>query len=459
MDRQSIVTRPINACRKGDADCTAGVAKHGTEQGPAPAPVMAARGGSNMTRAEWKSTQRNPMQPLSGMTVIEAGAYITAPYAAMMLADMGAQVIKVERPGGGDPFRRFDGDTYRPYFRSANRTKKSVVVDIRKPEGKEIFRKLAAGADLIIENNRPGVMDKLGLGYEELSKLNSRLVYCSITGFGNEGPYRDRPAFDTVGQALSGLLSLQVDPENPRLTGAAVGDGVTGLYACYAALSGLMQRERTGKGCRVETSMLAAGMSFLEFWFVDYYANKVLPNMYRKSQINLSFGLRASDGKMLIIHLSSLPKFWEGLLIAIEAPQFATDPRFSTRPNRIENYELLRAELSAIFSRRPRAYWLEVLTANDIPNAPIYTFDEHASDPQVKHLGLLYELKHKNPKADPTTMLKRAVLIDGQTGFEDAVAPPLLGEHTFEVLKSYGYSDADLEKLATAAIIERYKGA
>ncbi len=399
------------------------------------------------------------MKPLSGMTVIEAGAYITVPYAAMMLADMGAEVIKVERPGGGDPFRRFDGNTYRPYFRAVNRTKKSVVVDITTAEGKKIFRKLAANADLVIENNRPGVMDRLGLGYDELCKLNSRLVYCSVTGFGNEGPYRDRPAFDTVGQALSGLLSLYVDPENPRLTGAAIGDGVTGLYACHAALAGLMQRERTGTGCRVETNMMSASMSFLEFWFVNYYADKILPDMYRKSQINLSFGLRASDGKMLIIHLSSLPKFWEGLLVAIEAPQFATDARFSTRPNRIENYELLRAELSAIFSRRPRDHWLKVLTANDIPNAPIYTFDEPASDPQVKHLGLFYELKHKNPKADPTTMLKRPVWIDGQTGHEDALAPPLLGEHTFEVLKRHGYSDSDLEKLTKSAIIEPCKDA
>ena len=147
------------------------------------------------------------LQPLSGITVIEAGAYITVPYAAMMLADMGATVIKVERPGGGDPFRRFDGDTYRPYFRSANRSKKSVVVDITTPEGKEIFRRLAARADMVIENNRPGVMDRLGLGWDELSKLNDKLVYCSVTGYGTSGPYRDRPAFDTVGQAISDILT------------------------------------------------------------------------------------------------------------------------------------------------------------------------------------------------------------------------------------------------------------
>ncbi len=399
-------------------------------------------------------------QPLTGITIIEAGSYITVPLASMMLADLGANVIKVERPGGGDPFRRFNGGTYRAYFRSANRSKRSVVVDLKRPEGQEIFRKLCKTADMVIENNRPGVMDKLGLGYDSLSKLNPKLVYCSVTGYGPDGPYQDRPAFDTVGQAMGGLLSLMVDPENPRLTGAAFGDGVTGMYACYAALAGLMQRERTGKGCRVETNMLAASMSFLEFWFVDYYSTKLLPNMYRKSAVNLSFALRASDGKMLIIHLSSLPKFWEGLLKATGLPELATDPRFAVRKDRIDNYELLRTTLIPVFARQPRSYWMAELEKNDVPFAPIYTFDEQESDPQVQHLGLLYDLKHptlKDPENNVTKMLKRPVWIDGETGFEQAVAPPLLGEHTHSVLKDLGYSDADLERLEKAEIIEHYK--
>lgn len=395
------------------------------------------------------------MSPLSGMTVIEVGSYIAAPYAGMMLADMGAEVIKVERPGGGDPFRRVAGNSYSPHFRSVNRTKKSIVVDLSRPEGKEVICKLAKRADLFLENNRAGVMDKLSLGFESLRKLNPRLVYCSVTGFGTSGPYRDRPSFDTVGQAMSGLLSLYVDPQNPRLTGAAIADGVTGLYACYAALSGLIQRERSGKGCLVETSMISASMSFAELWFVDYYASKVRPDMYRGSQVSQAFALRSSDAKMFIIHVSTLAQFWESLLKAIETPQLATDPRFSTRPNRVENYEVLRAELATIFSRRPRSHWMAVLADNGVPFSPIYKFDEVAFDPQVQHMELFYELKHTNPKADPTTMLKRAVRIDGQTDFEHAYAPPLLGEHTSDVLKGLGYSDSDIDSLEKAKVIER----
>lgn len=400
-------------------------------------------------------------QPLSGMTIIEVGSYITAPYCAMMLADMGANVIKVERPGGGDPYRRFNGGTYRAYFRASNRSKRSIVIDLKKPEGREIFRKLASTADMVLENNRHGVMDEMGLGYEDLIKLNPRLVYCSITGFGPDGPYRDRPAFDTVGQAISGLLSLMVDPKDPQLTGAAVGDCVTGLYAVYAAMGGLMQRERTGKGCRVETNMLAASMAFLEFWFVDYYSTHKLPTLYQKSQVSQGFALRCSDEKMLVIHLSSLPKFWEGLLKATARPDLAQDPRFSTRPNRIENYLVLRGVLQQIFEQHPRSYWMQALEKNDVPFAPIYSFDEHINDPQVQHLGLMYQIKHPtltDPENSVTTALKRPVWIDGETGFEDARPAPLLGEHTADVLRELGYSEADVKRLQETEIVERYQG-
>lgn len=400
------------------------------------------------------------MQPLSGITILEAGAYITVPYAAMMLADLGANVIKIERPGGGDPFRRFNGGTYRAHFRSANRTKRSVVVDLKKPEGREIFKRMALKADMVIENNRPGVMDELGLGYDALSPLNPRLIYCSVTGFGPDGPYRDRPAFDTVGQAMSGLLSLMVDPENPRLTGTTAGDCVTGMYACQAALAGVLQRYQTGKGCRVETNMLAASMAFLEFWFVEYYDTKILPDMYRKSAVNTSFAMRGSDGKMFAIHLSSLPKFWEGLLKTVNMPELGTDPRFARRSERTEHYEELRQILVKAFAVQPRAHWLAELEKNDVPFAPIYTFDEHEHDPQVQHLGLMYDMVHPtltDPRDKITKMLKRPIWIDGQTDTEHAVPPPLLGEHTHAVLSEFGYSEAELAGLEKAGIIENYQ--
>lgn len=392
------------------------------------------------------------MAPLSGITVIEAGSYVAIPFAGQLLADLGAQVIKIERPGG-DPYRGGGPDNYRSSFRAVNRSKKSVIVDITKPEGRQVFRKLAAKADVVIENNRAGYMDKLGLGYDELGKLNARLVYCSVTGFGTSGPYRDRPSFDTVGQAMSGLLSLYIDPQRPRLAGAAIADQVTAMYACYGSLAALMQRERTGKGCRVETSMLAAGLSFSEMWFTGFKADKAVPGLYERSSASQSFAFRASDAKLLVIHLSSRPKFWESLLVAIDSPQLGADPRFSTRPNRIANYEALRVELAAIFERRPRSHWMTALADNGVPFAPIYSFDQIESDPQVQHMDLFLELKH--PRADPTAMVKRPVRLDGDTGHAEAFAPPLLGEHTNEVLKQFGYSEAELEALENSEAIGR----
>jgi len=226
---------------------------------------------------------------------------------------------------------------------------------------------------------------------------------------------------------------------------------VTALYACYASLSGLMQRERSGKGCRVETSMVAAGMSFCEMWFTSYYADRTVPDMYRRSAVSQSFALRTSDAKLLIIHLSSLPKFWESLLKAIQAPGLAEDPRFATRPDRIRNYEILRVVLGEIFARQSRSHWMNALAEHGVPFSPIYGFDEVASDPQVAHMDLFHELQH--PRGPATTALKRPVRIDGQTGFEQAYAPPLLGEHTREVLQSIGYSGIQMDELEKSGVI------
>ncbi len=212
-----------------------------------------------------------------------------------------------------------------------------------------------------------------------------------------------------------------------------------------------MQRERTGKGCRVETNMMTACMAFMNFWFVDHYSSKALPDMCYKSRVSQAFAFSTSDRKLLSIHLSSAQKFWDGLLTAIDAPQLATDPRFAARPDRITNYDSLRAELGAIFSRKSRDEWAAILLAHDVPFAPIYTFDEPAQDPQVKYLDLFFELEHAGE--DSTVMVKRPVWIDGKNGSEDSFAPPVLGEHTGEVLKNAGYSDVEIQALRKAGAV------
>jgi crotonobetainyl-CoA:carnitine CoA-transferase CaiB-like acyl-CoA transferase len=389
-------------------------------------------------------------QPLAGIRVIEAGSFITAPLAAMLLADLGAEIIKIERPGAGDPFRSFKGGLYGPHFRAHNRNKRSVSLDITHAAGKAVVTRIVERSDVLIENFRPGWMEKAGLGYEAMSGLNPRLIYCSITGFGANGPYRDRPSYDTVGQALSGFLSLSVDPANPQLTGTAASDAVTGMYACYGILGALMMRERTGRGTRVETTMLNATIAFIETWFVEYFLTGGVPGIHHKSRVNQSFAMRCADGKLIALHLSSPPKFWDSLLTAIEAPQLAADQRFSLRMSRIDHYEELRRELASIFARFPRAHWTERLEKNDVPFAPIYMLDEVPDDPQVSFMGLFQDLAH--PTEGVTRMVRRPVAY-GADDEVPASAPPTLGEHTEVVLTEFGYTTAEIERMRRDKVI------
>ena len=203
-----------------------------------------------------------PMKILAGIRVIEMGTFITGPAAAMFLADLGADVIKVERPGTGDPFRAFKGGLYSPHFQTYNRNKRSIALDTAQAEDKAMLHKLIAEADVFIQNFRPGVAERLGAGEQELRALNPRLVYCAISGFGDSGPAKDRPAFDTVAQAASGYLRLLIPPGNPRVIGPAIADAVTGMYAAFGVLAAIVERGRTGVGRRVDVSMLEAMCHF-----------------------------------------------------------------------------------------------------------------------------------------------------------------------------------------------------
>lgn len=386
-------------------------------------------------------------QALDGIRVLDLSSYIAGPFAAMLLADMGAAVVKIENPGGGDPFRKWGQEPrmYSPLFRSYNRNKRSMTLNLRDPEGREIFLRMAVEADVVVENFRPGVMDRLELGYERLRGLNPRLVYCGISAFGQTGPYRERPGFDTLGQCLTGMLSQIIDPRSPRPPGLAFSDHLCGMFAGYGILIALMARERTGKGQKVETSLMEASMAFIGRGILQYFATGEVPDVESRGRSAGVYALLAGDGLPFVIHLSHLNKFFVRCAEAIGHPELADDPRFRDREDRLANYDPLRTLLQNIVKTRPRQHWLEVLSAHDVANAPINRLDEVFEDPQVKHLDRIMELEH--PKHGTIHTVRSGVNLS-DTPFQVSALPPELGEHTAEILREMGLSQERIDRLA-----------
>ncbi len=368
---------------------------------------------------------------LQGIRVIELGTVITAPLAGMMLGDLGADVIKVERPEG-DPFRRSQGGTYGPTFLAYNRNKRSVVLDLTSERDVAVLLDLIDRADVLLDNFRPSVLGKLNLAPEQLRQRNPRLIQCSITGFGDAGPYRDRPAFDGVGQALSGIASLFVDAQQPQAFGPTISDNVTGMYACCAILAALVERATTGRGRRLEINMLEATMAFAPDAFTNCTRGGTISGPLSRVATSQSFAFRCSDGGLLAIHLSTREKFWQGLLDALEAPELAKDERFTIHLKRAEHYLALREQLARRFLARPRDEWLQRLADADVPAAPIWNVAEALNDPQVRALGTVGETRH--PSEGIIRNINCPVLVDGARPRADMAPPPTLGEHTREIL-------------------------
>jgi crotonobetainyl-CoA:carnitine CoA-transferase CaiB-like acyl-CoA transferase len=387
-------------------------------------------------------------QVLDGIRVLEAANFVSGPYVGQLLADLGAQVTKIENPRGGDPFRGPSG--YGPDFQCYNPHKRSVALDISKPAGAAVFKRLAADADVVIENFRPGVMDKLGLGWTMLSALNPRLVYCAITGFGQDGPYRHRPAYDSVAGGISGFLSQFIDPEQPQITGPAVSDAITGLYGCYGVLGALIERHRTGRGRRVDVTMVEAMIAFLRQPFGSFFVTGKTPGLLDRPSFSSCFSLRCADDKLLAIHISSPEKFWENLTTAAERPELRSDPRFATRQGRIENYRALTAALAPSFLRKSRGEWMALLDRLDVPFAPINDFVEVMEDPQIRHLGT-FATRHHAERGD-VSIVNPPLFFDGKREIGGA-APPILGEHTDAALQSIGLSVVEIAALRADHII------
>ena len=361
---------------------------------------------------------------LTGIRIVEQGTFITGPCAGMMLADLGADVVKVESPAG-DPYRSYQGGQFSPHFQAYNRNKRSVALDMNAAKDREVFERLIRNADVYIQNFRPGTTQRLGAGVQRLHQLNPKLVYCSISGFGSDGPYADRPSYDSVAQALSGFLSVVVDPDRPRFLGPALADAITGIYAAYGVLGALFERTRTGRGRHVEVSMLEAMAHFAVEPFAAFFALNQVPTSSDRPRLAQAYILRTADGGLIAIHLSSLDKFWEGLSAALESDRLNADERFRTRQGRIDHYDSLGAELDALFLQHPLSYWRERLDRNDVPFAPIHRIDEVVNDPQARHLGLIVPVESAH---DGKHAVRPAIRFDGERASR-VVTAPLLDEH------------------------------
>jgi formyl-CoA transferase len=352
---------------------------------------------------------------------------------------------------GGDPFRKWGGRSggVRPSFAAYNRAKESIAVDISKPGGQAVFRRLAAEVDILIENFRPGALDRQGLGYDALCVENPGLIYCAISGLGQTGPFAKRPSYDSIGLALSGLWSRFADLARPRPPGPTVADQLTAMYATYAILGALVHKLRTGDGQRVDVNMLLANMAFMPESVANYLADGEVGDLDTRPGRSQAYGLLASDGRPVAIHISSVPKFWEGLTRAIGRPELADDPRFATNADRVRNYGALRELLEATFSTRTRDEWLRRLEAEDVPAAPIYAIDEAVASPEAAPIQPIAAYG----SGERAIRLVRAPADFSATPAEPGGPPPSLGEHTVEILVSLGYSAAEVEALREAGAV------
>ena len=388
---------------------------------------------------------------LEGFTCIDVSGHVAGPYAGSLLGDLGCEVIKVELPNGGDTHRgrnpKYEG--YGPSFRALNRNKKSVTLNLRETKAREILRKLIATADIFLENFRPPTRKQLGLEYNELAKLNPKLIHCSISGYGQSGPYRDKPGFDTIGQALSGMMSLVTELDDPKVAGISFVDHTAGIFAAHGIMAALLARAKTGVGQFIDVSLLQVAIAFIESHVSDYLngGEAVSRENFPKGRI---YSLLDCDKKPFMVHLSGHNQAWEGLLKAGELEERVADPRFATRKQRSDRHDEIVKMLRQAFAKKPRDYWLARLDAHSIPNAPINTIHEVFDNPQIKHLGIPKQIEH--PQMGVSNLVGSPINMSG-TPPKFFRAAPLLGENTAEVLAKLGYDSDAVKELKASGVI------
>jgi len=399
--------------------------------------------------------QANP-KPLSDITVLDLSRVLAGPYCSMMLGDLGADVIKVERPQVGDDTRRWgppEAGGEAAYYLCVNRNKRSLTVNLKHLEGQALIRKLARQSDIVIENYMVGTLDRLGLGYEDLRKENPGIIYCSITGFGQDGPYKDQPGYDFMIQGMGGVMSFTGEPEGPPMkVGVAIVDITTGMFACSAILAALRHREKTGQGQYIDMALLDSVVAWLANVGSNYLVSGELPKRYGNAHPNIvpyqPFLTR--DNTYIALAVGN-DQQWQKFCQLAGLDDLAHDPRFTTNPERVKNRDTLIPLVARAMLKRPAEEWLAELGKLKIPCGPINTFDKVFSDPQLLFRGMLAEVPH--PTAGTVKMVASPMKLS-QTPCDIKRHPPLLGEHTDELLQAhFGLSTAEIESLRQNGVI------
>ena len=390
---------------------------------------------------------------LEGLRVLDLSRVIAGPYCAMLLADLGADVVKVERPGRGDDLRHWRGGAgMSPVFAAVNRNKRSLAVDLQHPDGARLALALACRADVVIENFLPGVTDRLGLGYAAVTAANPAVVYASVTGFGQTGPYAHRPGYNSIAQGMSGLMALTGMPDDPP---TKVGGSVADVAAAFLAFGGvnaaLVHRLRTGRGQHLDVNLLASSLALLPDPVAHFFAGGgVRPRREGNRNPNLApaEAFATKDGLINVVIMN--PGQWDRFCAALGDDPLARDPRFATNDARVANREAFRARVERALAGATTEEWLARFEKAAIACGPIYELDEVFADPQVRHLGLVTEVDQ--PECGPVRMLGFPFRASAQT-FAVRRPAPRLGEHSGEVLAELGTPRAEVERLVAAGVV------
>ena len=397
--------------------------------------------------------------PLEGVRVLDLTSVMAGPYCTMVLGDMGAEVIKVENFPEGDASRRFDpkvnGESY--CFAVLNRNKKSVGINMKDARGKEAFMKLAAKADIITENFRPGVVKKLGIDYDAVSKINPGVIYASMSGFGQTGPYGKKGGFDIVAQGMSGIMMMTGSPGGrPAKVGIAMNDIASGATALSGILGAYIGRLRSGKGQYLETSLLEAGLAWTFWEFGAYFGGGEIPTAtgtrHRRSTPYQAY--KTQDGYVTVGANNN--KLWSNFCnIVVGKPEWLEDPRFNPLGARMKNIDELEREIEAVLTKQPTAHWVAKLDEAAVPGGPVYTYDQILADPHIKARKMVVEMDH--PKIGRMKAMGIPVKSTGEL-LEIREAAPWLGQHTEEVMREAGYGDADLAAMWSEGVLyDRYR--